>query len=1418
MRPAEKHNSIGVGVGRTGFRGMVPLLSVLVVLAVFWNLKLTGITLAGEAFCGNAEHVHEESCYAEETPCTLEEHIHDATCYSDLSADLETASQWEDTLMSVILGAEPAENIVQVAQSQLGYQESERNFQVDASGVRRGYTRYGEWYGNPYGDWSAMFVSFCLHYAGVEDVPVSGGAETMRLSWEEQGLYRTAETSAAAFGELVFLDRDENGAADGVGIITGIGGETIRVIEGDLENAVSETEYDALSPALLGYGILPVPETQTVGSVEEGVIAYTTEYTQDLFTSWGSFLLYRTDESGSYAVDGNGQSVPISIDESGNIRADVADEKMLLWSITPTEGEGIYLIQNLRTEFYLMDQNSEGSLVVEEPMECMLSITESGVELISQMPMLLAAVDEGGTNPDQYLQVAAAASCTVWFDGTNGGLMSLGGSPDRKQTVTQGSVLTLPEEWESPAKYSYVLRGWYDVINSKYYAPGAKVTVQKDMVFYADWAASTYDIGQYNAYVADTVSTNSFITTRVFDYGVLFNVLSEKASVTVNANSHSETWSLLTSGKNSYNGQTTLNYIFRDWDAVNDISYPSGHNNQNNPTNGGVYAGLYTDTLKDLLFNPNTSFDPATGTGVIGKNYLGTADHLFQIMDDENDAHYGYYYYDSERNAATYNQSDGRFYVYNNLECTRTSSTQSDEGKYCDFLPLNSPYVNTNGKIANTYSYAGLNGEYTGVTNYMYDDRYNDSNNDPKYVGTNFWFGMSIEIQFYLPNVPGQKTGNEYGNQDLYGRDMHFKFSGDDDVWIFVSNEVNGKVVDTLVLDLGGIHGIEGGDINFATGDVTVDGKVVSNVRNLTAGDHKLTVYYLERGASMSNCLLYFNLAPRFSLSIQKEDVLTRDVLNGAEFSVYTDAACKNGAQLWESKEAHDSGAGSTYTFTVKNGVANMWGFGSGNTYYIKETSPPADSQYSFANGIIELTIDNQGIADYSVRVRDDGQNTVSPGFTVHGFRIDEEAQTAYLVATNAPKWVEETTAVRVRKEWADNKDHSGETVTVYLTVLQEDGTYLRLQEAQLGKENDWIHRWENLPKYYEDGEPVVYGVEEAYISGYYPIVGPDELTVVTGQGWIPTTTIEAGKTYLFKTDSGYLASAGTGSGDKNLRWMKESDAKNSNLAKWKAEWVSEYSCYLFVNGNNQYLTSHKDNHKFYARQGSAANQCMNVSVSDGKLRIFAPQGTTNYYFKSLSGTTQAAYTTVEAEAQLFTVLVWGDIVETVETDDILYKITNTPLEAETSLTVSKGWDLGHSGKVSDYEQAQVKVKLLADGVDTGRTVILNLRNNWRDTFRGLPYQDSDGKVIKYTVQEVWGNFDWIPVYGEISIDSGNTPTYSTTITNVYRWGVGEILPSTGTFARLGYILCGGGLMLASLVYGIDLRRRRERGRDQKRT
>jgi len=669
-----------------------------------------------------------------------------------------------------------------------------------------------------------------------------------------------------------------------------------------------------------------------------------------------------------------------------------------------------------------------------------------------------------------------------------------------------------------------------------------------------------------------------------------------------------------------------------------------------------------------------------------------------------------------------------------------------------------------------------------------------------------------VDVEFYLPNAPGAVVNGEYGNQDVYGKDMHFRFTGDDDVWVFVD--------DTLVLDLGGLHGRESGDINFSTGEVSINGVVntaLSNaLKSLTAGEHTLTLYYLERGSSMSNCAIYFNLAPRFEFAIQKEDVLTRDVLNGAQFSVYTDRECTVPAELWTSKAAHDNGEPATNTFTVTDGVAHMWGMGASNTYYIRETKPPDDPDYGYPNGIICLTFDKAGTADYNVEIIDGGSG-VSPGFIVHGFRIDAETQQAYIVATNAPHWVKETTSVQVLKHWRDGLDHSDTPVTVYLTVTDPDGTVRRLQEAQLTAENDWMVRWDNLPKYERDSATLVqYGVEESYVSGYYSVVEQHtgQFEIVHTE-WRNVTAFEDGREYILKRPNGDALSTLRAAEDTGYQWVSAEEAKNSDLALWTASVnngtvrltnrAGQTVTFYYGGGNptdffawNQ--QSEDDNRKQYFAVGRD-NQALLLSyngyylnqtmLSNGK---FDRTNDWNRALRIIPATLTVDTIHVPIEGQGFVV-------------------TNTPLEKETSLTVRKVWNIPADMDAAVYEKEQVTVKLLANGADTGRTVTLTLKNGWGGVFRGLPYEDGDGTPIVYTVEEVWKSDQWIVGYGEVVPTGGSPPTYATTVTNTYRVG-GPLLPTTGSPARLLYTVCGATLMLASFAVGVGLRRKRERRRE----
>lgn len=123
----------------------------------------------------------------------------------------------------------------------------------------------------------------------------------------------------------------------------------------------------------------------------------------------------------------------------------------------------------------------------------------------------------------------------------------------------------------------------------------------------------------------------------------------------------------------------------------------------------------------------------------------------------------------------------------------------------------------------------------------------------------NHYFGMHATMTFYHLDSDDETPSA-------------FKFSGDDDMWLFFD--------DVLILDLGGMHGRVGGSINFDTGEVLSDGSPPTTLRALyeAAGAtideskwdgntfahntrHNAEMFYLERGNYDSNLELMINMS-----------------------------------------------------------------------------------------------------------------------------------------------------------------------------------------------------------------------------------------------------------------------------------------------------------------------------------------------------------------------------------------------------------------------------------------------------------------------------------------------------------------------------------------------------------------------------
>ena len=201
---------------------------------------------------------------------------------------------------------------------------------------------------------------------------------------------------------------------------------------------------------------------------------------------------------------------------------------------------------------------------------------------------------------------------------------------------------------------------------------------------------------------------------------------------------------------------------------------------------------------------------------VIQNTYVTGLNHLFSY-----DSSTGTYSYDSDKNYAYYDIDARRNTEKNFIVYARNKYKGGGKRNVASFMPYSS---------------------------------WDDDTDQNK-----FSFGMMISFEFLQPK-----------NGRIKGQDMEFSFSGDDDVWVFIDNK--------LVLDLGGIHERATGSINFANGEVHVNGSRNTTLKNVFSSgsntfadytSHSLKFFYMERGRGDSNCSIKFNLPPRPTNSIE---------------------------------------------------------------------------------------------------------------------------------------------------------------------------------------------------------------------------------------------------------------------------------------------------------------------------------------------------------------------------------------------------------------------------------------------------------------------------------------------------------------------------------------------------------------------
>ena len=350
---------------------------------------------------------------------------------------------------------------------------------------------------------------------------------------------------------------------------------------------------------------------------------------------------------------------------------------------------------------------------------------------------------------------------------------------------------------------------------------------------------------------------------------------------------------------------STLNlYGWSSYDifiAANNSNYDIGGKNEKNSY---AFQGIVADkrdsegdivmngtTLKEPHFNEKFLTSQNSKNAKLGEVYHNvefpfTQEEVF-VEPEQNGQKKGegvkYWWFDSSKTSLYLRKDTNSDQLY-----LGNDSTGETTAKYTSDASLNVDSANSTGSVSTTYGFFPFNENTTSKSAARY----------------NYGYGAKLEIPFTLTS-----TGTV---EDKYKNEIpiRFYFSGDDDVWVFID--------DQLVLDIGGDHARVSGVLEFdqqgqnkdtvtsyvsrvknnKTGNYGADecdehsnttGKNITylektetyyknasvHIDNLSTGKHTLTMYYMERGMWESNMAVAFNFPDNNELQVQKEVDLT---------------------------------------------------------------------------------------------------------------------------------------------------------------------------------------------------------------------------------------------------------------------------------------------------------------------------------------------------------------------------------------------------------------------------------------------------------------------------------------------------------------------------------------------------------------
>ena len=401
----------------------------------------------------------------------------------------------------------------------------------------------------------------------------------------------------------------------------------------------------------------------------------------------------------------------------------------------------------------------------------------------------------------------------------------------------------------------------------------------------------------------DTVSGLPNLTVNLFDYDVPSNYWTGGYDFTKSGNLDSSGNTAANPTNETVNVGHDLKFL--GWGASNSGESWAWINNytQDDPNQEIVKSELGDNGFPVLNNGSDQNLGYLFDTGSHSQSVYAfpNAGGLF-LQDNQ-----GYYYYNSNVNYAEYDRNSEQFVLYEHTYSQNTGGSNGPNAKPIGFFPFHE---------------------------YDTDNQQQTMNHNQN---LNHHFGLSMEVDFEIPK------DRKAAAPDGYKHDIIYEFSGDDDLWVFVDDE--------LALDIGGIHQPVTGSINFTTGEIIVHG-VEGKTMSFDVGSHTLKMFYIERGGCDSNLSVRFNLPLTIgsgNVAIAKksktDDSANPDTyLPGAEFGIWDNANCE----------------GEPYTVATSNRdgliFKNLPIREVGQKYYLQEINPPEG--YLLDKTIYTLTAD----------------------------------------------------------------------------------------------------------------------------------------------------------------------------------------------------------------------------------------------------------------------------------------------------------------------------------------------------------------------------------------------------------------------------------------------------------------------------